>query len=465
MKKTLLYSLAAFAALGLASCSEDYDDWANPQSYGQDAAAAKYGLTFAAGSEINSALPDADGMVHLVTVSTTDTIVSGYTIKTLTVNGANIDGTMVGNDICVNAVDLEKLVEKQNDSRASVARPIEVKANVSMNLNNGDAVSTTTEADITGTVTPQKTPAIDEKGYFILGAVAENGAGWDATAPVWMKASGTGVYKVLVTTKGTGDNYFKFYSGSHFVSNNWDEINKGQMGCETNGDKATHNFLVYTGDPLYTNGVQTPVIHGAGTWVVTLDMNNFTYSVSTPVLYVAGDANGWKQTEPLGSTDGVVYSGFAYLNNNGFKFSSQTNWDGTNYGLDFATDANASNWKLPAGYADSYYMIDVNLDEKTMKLTPISTIGIIGDATVNGWDSDVDMTYNPATHAWEAKDVVLKQGTLKFRANQGWDINWGGTADNLTQGGDNLSVAAAGTYDITLYAWADGYAHCTFTAK
>lgn len=48
MKKTLLYSLAAFAALGLASCSEDYDDWANPQSYGQDAAAAKYGLTFAA---------------------------------------------------------------------------------------------------------------------------------------------------------------------------------------------------------------------------------------------------------------------------------------------------------------------------------------------------------------------------------------------------------------------------------
>lgn len=107
-------------------------------------------------------------MVHLVTVSTTDTIVSGYTIKTLTVNGANIDGTMVGNDICVNAVDLEKLVEKQNDSRASVARPIEVKANVSMNLNNGDAVTTETVADVTGTVTPQPTPAIDEKDILSL---------------------------------------------------------------------------------------------------------------------------------------------------------------------------------------------------------------------------------------------------------------------------------------------------------
>ena len=99
MKKTLLYSLAAFAALGLASCNEDYDDWATPQSYGQDEAAAKYGLTFAAGSEINSVLPDADGMVHLVAVSTTDASVRGYAVKTPNVHGDDINGTMADRTI------------------------------------------------------------------------------------------------------------------------------------------------------------------------------------------------------------------------------------------------------------------------------------------------------------------------------------------------------------------------------
>lgn len=473
MKKTLLYSLAAFAALGLASCSEDYDDWANPQSYGQDAAAAKYGLSFAAGSEITSTLPDADGLVHLVTVSTTDTTVSGYTIKTLTINGTDVTGSMVGNDICVDANTLEKLVEKENDSRAAVARPIEVKANVSMNLDNGDAVTTETVADITGSVTPQPTPAIDEKGYYILGAVAENIVvdaegnphDWQPSKPVYMTASGDGIFKVKVTTTSDADNYFKFYSGSHYSADNWDVVNAGQIGCETNGDASTHNFVVYQGDPLYTGGVQTPVIHGAGTWIVTLDMKNLTYTVSNPVLYVAGNANGWKQIEPLASADGVAFSGFASLDGKGFKFCSQKDWNGTNYGQDFSTAADAANWALPSGYADGYYKIDLNVDNKTMTLTPISAIGIIGDATVNGWDGDVDMTYNAETHAWEAKNVVLKQGTLKFRANHGWDINWGGTVDNLVQGGPNVNVDAAGTYDVALYAWADGYAYCTLTAK
>lgn len=40
MKKTLLYSMAALASIALASCTGDYDDWASPQSYPQEDAAA-----------------------------------------------------------------------------------------------------------------------------------------------------------------------------------------------------------------------------------------------------------------------------------------------------------------------------------------------------------------------------------------------------------------------------------------
>lgn len=42
-----------------------------------------------------------------------------------------------------------------------------------------------------------------------------------------------------------------------------------------------------------------------------------------PVLYMAGDANGWDQIDYLSGEDGVNYTGFMYLNQNGFKFCSQ----------------------------------------------------------------------------------------------------------------------------------------------
>lgn len=41
MKKTIIiFSLAAMAGLTLAGCNGDYDDWASPQSYRQENAAA-----------------------------------------------------------------------------------------------------------------------------------------------------------------------------------------------------------------------------------------------------------------------------------------------------------------------------------------------------------------------------------------------------------------------------------------
>ena len=152
------------------------------------------------------------------------------------------------------------------------------------------------------------------------------------------------------------------------------------------------------------------------------------------------------------------------MNNNGFKFCSEKSWDGTNYGAGFSTAGNADNISLPEGNDEGFYKIVLNLDAKTLELTPITTIGIIGDATPNGWDASTPMTYSKADGAWVINDAQLKDGELKFRANDGWDINWGGTPDALTQGGANMKVAA-GTYDIKLYAWADGFAKCIMTKK
>lgn len=461
MKKTLLYSLTALAGLALASCNGDYDDWASPQSYSQEEAAAKYGVSFSAGPDADASMAkaDEDGMVRLMTVTADKSDVTGFTVKELTVNGQSVEATTSGNDILVSASDLQTLVCNENESRAAVARPLDIKANVSLNLSSGDALTTDVTGETAGTFTPPATPAIDPNGYYLLGALNDNN--WDVTSPVWMTQIGEGVYQATVTTTGTESNWFKFYCGSH--TGNWDEANQGQMGCLVNGDNSSDGFVVYTGDAW--GEVQTPVITGAGTWIVKLDMNNLRYSVSSPVLYVAGDANGWNQIEPLGGSDGITFSGFAYLNSNGFKFCSMQNWNGTNYGQDFNTAGDAANWSLPDGYSAGYYKIDVDLNAKTMALTPVTTIGVIGDATADGWNSDQDMTYNATDHCWEISNIELKVGTFKFRANDDWAINWGGTVDNLTQNGANVNVDEAGTYDIKLYAWADGYAYCTMTKK
>ena len=463
MKKTLLYSLAAMASLALASCAGDYDDWANPQANEQEASAAKYGVTFANGSEAEGSMADEDGIINLVTVNSTDANVSGFTLKDLKVNGVAVNGTMIGNSVQVSASELEKLVCEQNKSRASVARDLKVETQVSINLASGDAVSITNKGETTGKFTPTATPQLDEKGYYMLGQV--NGNEWDAKSPVWMNKISDGVYQLKVTT--TADkNWFKFYAGSNFVSEDWDSINKGALGCKENGSEDTFGYILYDGDSW--GKLQTPVIPGAGTWIVTLDMNNLTYTVGKPVLYMAGEANGWAANDYLAGEDGVHFTGFMYLNQNGFKFCTQPEWKGTNYGADFNTAGDAADIKMTEDAG--YYKVDVDLENKSYVLTPITTIGIIGSASPNGWDSDVDMTYVPYNTEtkelgyWEAKDITLASGEIKFRANDDWAINWGGDTNALTQGGDNISVEA-GTYDIKLYAWANGYAKCELIKK
>ena len=87
---------------------------------------------------------------------------------------------------------------------------------------------------------------------------------------------------------------------------------------------------------------------------------------------------------------------------------------------------------------------------------------------MNGnWDTDTDLTYNSESGAWEAKDVTLNAGKMKFRSNHDWGASnpdWGGKLEALVVGGSDIEVAA-GTYDIKLFALCNGKAYATMTAK
>ena len=215
-----------------------------------------------------------------------------------------------------------------------------------------------------------------------------------------------------------------------------------------------------------------------------INMSEMTYTI-TPLnfaeyLYEAGVNNDWGAIEqPLYCADGNgTYVGFFYAQDadwsggkGAFKFTGAFNdWSQGNYGTGTINDDGLSGTLIDDGGSGNvlaepgFYRAEVNLAEMTYKLTPISGIGIIGPAQAGGWSEDTDLTYNSETKAWEGT-VELAADEFKFRANDGWDINWGGTADNLVQDGANLKIEEAGTYFIQFYPLCQTKAYYTIGRK
>ena len=80
----------------------------------------------------------------------------------------------------------------------------------------------------------------------------------------------------------------------------------------------------------------------------------------------------------------------------------------------------------------------------------ITNWGIIGDATPDSWDASTPMTYDAANNVWVINSIYLSAGSVKFRANDAWDLNLGGNLSALNYGGDNISISDAGNYKVVL---------------
>lgn len=457
MTKKILFAFVI--AAGLASCSEDYTDWNNPQhNDAEEAVAAAYGVQFVgSGVDVNMGDENNPEKIKLVSMATSNPDVDSLRFISIKVNNQVIPYTVEGNDAYVSTYSLDSCAMVALKTRKYEKRELNVDVEATVYPKSKTAVAI--KGELKQNETPIPTPEIDPKGYYILGDI-EN-VGWTPSKGLMMTDKGNGIYTATVTTTNE-ENWFKFYGATGFTTddNNWDLVNKYQYGCQVNGDAATFNMLEW-------KDVKTPTIAGAGTWIVTLDMINCTYTISKPILYMAGDANGWNQIDYLASEDGSSFTGFMYLNQNGFKFCSEPNWDGTNYGATFFSKEGDN---IIMTEEAGYYKVDVDLSAKTYTLTPINYIGIVGSASPNGWDTDEKMTYVPYNTEtkepgyWEVKDITLTSGVIKFRADGDWAINWGGTPDALTQGGADMNVEE-GTYDIKLYAWANGFAKCVMTKK
>jgi len=99
--------------------------------------------------------------------------------------------------------------------------------------------------------------------------------------------------------------------------------------------------------------------------------------------------------------------------------------------------------------AEGYHVLDVNVPLMTYSFEA-RMIGLVGSATPNEWSSpDQKMDYDQSSGIWSITlDLVV--GEIKFRLNDGWAWNLGGTPDNLYHDGPNLAISEAGNYTITL---------------
>ncbi len=84
----------------------------------------------------------------------------------------------------------------------------------------------------------------------------------------------------------------------------------------------------------------------------------------------------------------------------------------------------------------------------------VTSVGIIGPATpIGDWDTDVDMVQDAVDTSIWTLQVTLNDGEIKFRANDGWDVNWGNNDGDFPNGvglqGEGNLTAFAGDYFIT----------------
>lgn len=192
---------------------------------------------------------------------------------------------------------------------------------------------------------------------------------------------------------------------------------------------------------------------GSGSVVVAPNEGN---TANYTVLYVPGGYQGWDpsnvNTVLASPANDGKFEGYLWFSeaNSQFKFTTGPNWDNNfgDNGADGTLDQNGANIAITD--AGLYKLnVDLNANSYTLQRT---TWGLIGSATAGGWDSDQDMAYD-ATENCMVITADLVEGEVKFRANDGWDLNYGDNSTDaiLEQNGANISIPSAGRYKIKLF--------------
>ena len=143
-----------------------------------------------------------------------------------------------------------------------------------------------------------------------------------------------------------------------------------------------------------------------------------------------------------------VYQGLLTMYGTGinFKFVHDGSWIGgtteDQKAYTLSGDANMS-------IAEGAYFWKVDLPNEKAQALKVTKVTVLG--SFSNWDAnEVEMTYDATNYTYSASVTLEANAQVKVRFNSSWDYNLGGDKEKLTFNGDNITVADAGTYTVTL---------------
>ena len=443
MIKKILLGMTLLMAM--VSCTEDYTDWGNPQTNPQEEAVAFGNGSVAPVDVINLADVKTEKVKVASIVAPTSSDAAYTPNYKINFDDQSFDIDADGN--MATAELTSYIVDKYGK------RPTErdIDATLDAWVSNGaTAVKMATSEKFQIKAIPEA-PVIEE-GYYLVGDMftTDDVNGWTKEVAKAFNHSDKDVYEDPVftvsfeTTKA--DQYWKIIPKKNIDSG--DIWAAGVVGPKVDGDDSMTGTL--------TNGdAKAGKIAKAGKYKLTINMMDYTYTIEEvkydPFIYFIGATDGWTNAEQklaLVDANTGTYTGFLYCadpNNWGNQFKFQRvagSWDNEINSSTFNTFDGAAtneNGNIGVNAGEGVYYFDVNLANGTIKATKVETMGLIGN--FNSWAGDAAMTWNAEEYCFEATNVGVTADGWKFRVNGGWDINLGGSLNNLTAGGDNIAVA------------------------
>ena len=477
--KKFLY-IAAMTLL-LASCTDDYKDWNNPQANPQEEVVAFGNGSVASVGVIDfTQIPDSVKMVKVCDITAPTTNDTTYHPQyVIYLNGQpfelTVDGMMSADDLQMYVVSLY--------GQAPEVR--ELTANIKTVMTDGTTATSIQSNDFTIRVIPNA-PKISSAYYYV-----GSSNGWTPCDATYKLDNGGGdvyanpVFTVVVPAAYENgarvDNWFKIYS-QETMDLGADAFWSGEfIGYPVNGENEMSGTFVEGANDQVAYAFKIPADIRADKYRMTFDMMNRTFTIEpivelgTPDLwYLVGSCIGngsWGNTAdalgtaliPMYPAEGN-YSILSYVGyfpaGQGFKLiHTPGGWDeqwGMTDGVLVKNDGGSGNIEVPE---DGYYEIVYDMEMDAVTITKYT--GTVNTFNAIGMPGDYQ-DWNPAgnlmtpmssvveNHDWIMKGATYSDTELKFAADGMWTDNWGASAFPVgvgEQNGNNIPVAA-GTYTV-----------------
>ena len=472
-----IFLAIAFVASVLVSCTDDYKDWADPQTVGQPET-----VSFGDGSISTVGVIDfnsvTDEQVKVCNISAPTASDASYTpFYTITLGDQTFT---ISSDGQMSAEDLQNYVISLYGRR-----PVErsVDATVSMWLSNGVTTVKTATSDVFQITVIPEAPQISEN-YYIVGG-PNDWAGSAASKELKFTHSGKDVYEdpvfTIIFNATEGDTWFAIGDDDacDAIANNndWSKLfgtKKGNGNTDLTGNLDRRynlsddgSFCVPAGNKLIK---------------VTINMMDYTYQIEgvniSDNYYLIGGPGGWDNskdqkfshsdksvfddpvfTYTFESTGGEMW--FAFGDDEAIEAVGDGVWNKLFGTKGESTDLSGSfdrRYNLDGDHSfcvdgsSKYYRFSVNMMDYTYTITPINYAEYIYEiGNSHGWSQSMPLYGQNSDGKYQG--YYYLDGGFKFKPNaDNWDGDWGqdpnGAAGTLIQEGETDCNAEAGFYQI-----------------